>query len=230
MRVKTYTFLQKLSAELRRIRNNSSGAALSVIMVGIVGIFAGIIIMLLVFDISIYSYKKRMIGSAINYAVSAAVQEIDTERSRKGLSEAFTEDGQVSLTGIYIDEVKADKAFTSTMTKNVTMDMGEIQDKMVRVVATPESAGVYYNIKDKSGSQSGHTDSMVNLEGIINNKMSIVNNKGDQHFVYVNGNAASNSFEKRPYYMVFIRDFEIDGIITRRKATFICFKSAKIYR
>lgn len=227
---RTYIMLQKLSAELKRITDSTYGGAMSVIVVGLTGFFIVTLTFLFAADISIYSYKKRVIASTIDYAVCAAVQEIDTEKSKAGLARAFSGDGKVSMTGIYFDEAKADKAFSSTIAGNLNVDVNSIKDKMVRVMATPETAGIYYSIKYKGINDKGYVDNIELIENIINDRMSSLGTVVDSAKVYVNGNAASNSFEKRPYYMVFIRDYQIDGLISHRKATFICFKAAKIYR
>ena len=52
----------------------------------------------------------------------------------------------------------------------------------------------------------------------------------DGHTVYVNGNIRTNEFIKRPYYMVFIRNYPINGLFSKKTATFICFKGGKVDR
>lgn len=225
-----FTLLQKPSAELKKIINSSDGGALSVLMTGLTGLIVLVIVFLSIIDLSVYSYKKRLIASAIDYAVSAAVQEIDVERSKTGLSRAFFNDGQVNMTGIFLDEGKADKAFSSTIMKNVGIDIEGINGKMIRVIASPVGDGAYYSIKDKNSLVTGNSESMEKIEDILNARMESLGHGEDSHTVYVNGNSATNSFEKRPYYMVFIRDYQIDGLFSNRKATFICFKSARVYR
>jgi len=227
---KTCGLLQKLNAELKRIISDIDGGAMSVIIMGIAGFFVAILIFLSIADISIYSYKKRLIGVALDYAVSAAVQEIDTEKSRDGIARAFSNDGKVSMTGVYFNEAKADKAFESTITDNINIDLKSMNNKLIRVMVSPETDGIYYSMRDINKTEAGHSENIDQIESILNNRMNSLGNTVDNHKVFVNGNAASNSFEKRPYYMVFIRDYEIDGLISHRKATFICFKAAKIYR
>jgi len=227
---KIFISLPKLNAELKKIISSNSGGAFSVLVMGLAGIIVLVTVFLSIIDISMYSYKKRVIAAGIDYGVSAAIQEIDAEQSREGLSKAFTSDGKTSLKGVYLDEGKADRAFASTVTGNLGISMDEISSKMVRVIATPLTDSVYYNIKDKSGQVSGSTVNMENIQNILNTRMGDINVGADTHTVYVNGNPATNSFEERPYYMVFIRDYEIDGLFTNRKATFVCFKGAKVYR
>lgn len=222
--------LQRLNAELKRITKNNYGGAMSVIIMGLTGFFIVTLVFIFVADLSVYSYKKRVIGSAIDYAVCAAVQEIDTEKSKAGLARAFSSDGKVSMTGVYFNEAMADKAFKSTVTGNISIDIGSMEDKTVRIMVTPESDSVYYSIKYRNGTETGHAANMEQIESILNDRMGALGIGVDTEKVYINGNAASNPFEKRPYYMVFIRNYQIDGLISHRKATFICFKAAKIYR
>lgn len=225
-----FTLLQKLSAGLRRIINSDNGGSFSVLAIGLAGFIVLVTVFLSIIDVSMYSYKKRLIAAGIDYGVSAAIQEINMERSREGLSRAFTEEGKTSMKGIYLDEARADKAFTSTIAGNLDINTAEIINKMIRVTVTPLKDNVYYNIKDKNGQLSGYTTNMNDIQNLLNTRMGNISGIGDSHTVYVNGNTSTNSFEERPYYMVFIRDYEIDGLFTNRKATFICFKGAKIYR
>lgn len=227
---KIFISLQKLSAELKRIISSTNGSAFSVLITGLAGIMVLAVVLLSVIDISIYSYKKRIIAAGIDYGVSAAIQEINTEMSKEGLSKAFSEDGSTSLRGVYLDENKADKAFTSTLTGNLNINTDELSNKMIRVIATPLTGSVYYSIKDRNSQSSGNLPAMNDIQNLLNNRMNGLNSVGDAHTAYVNGNPSANPFEERPYYMVFIRDYEIDGLFYSRKATFICFKGAKIYR
>jgi len=225
-----FILLQKPSVELKKIINSSEGGAFSVLMIGLTGLLVLATVLFSIIDLSIYSYKKRVIASTIDYAVSAAIQEIDIEKSRAGLSKAFSKEGQVSMIGIFLNEEKADRAFTSTIMGNVGIDIESINEDLIRLAASPLEYGIYYSIKDKNGLETGNADSMDRIENILNDRMGGLGDKGDTHTVYVNGNIATNSLEQRPYYMVFIRDYEIDGLFSNRKATFVCFKAAKIYR
>lgn len=227
---KIFILLQKLSAESKRIIKDRSGGAFSVLIMGLAGIMLLTIVFLSIIDVSLYSYKKRIIAAGIDYGVSAAIQEINMERSREGLSKAFSEDGKTSLRGVYLDEAKADKAFASTVSENLDVSTAEIENKMVRIIATPLSGSIYYSIMDKNGQTTGNLPAMDDIQNLLNTRMGSLGSEVDKHTVYVNGNPSTNAFEERPYYMVFIRDYEIDGLFSNRKATFICFKGAKIFR
>jgi hypothetical protein len=48
--------------------------------------------------------------------------------------------------------------------------------------------------------------------------------------VKVNGNLQANQIKKRPYFIVLIKDLEIDGIFTKRTTTFVSFAGSKVER
>ncbi len=191
------------------------------------------IIVLNVADYSLYSYKKKCIASAIDFAVSAAVQENNTELSRQGYSEGVDETtGKISTDNIVIDTEKASAAFFSTLESNAGIRKDQVISKMMIIVINPTYTDINYIITNDSKNISGSVTDPSSMETVINtNSLAFWDAADpDSETVYINGNPKTTEFEKRPCYMVFVKNFEIDGLFKKRTATFIAFKGSHIER
>lgn len=204
--------------------------------------FLSLMVMLLILivvvnaaDYALYSFKRNMIGKAIDYSVCAAVQEIDRTKSAEGLSRGYDEaTGSILVDNIYIDEISADNAFFATFQSNTGIRRDTMKDKMLVIIMNPTSTGIEYIIKKDTAREQGAVTGPGEIEGIINAAISEYYNtsasENDRQEIYVNGNPVTNEFKKRPYYMVFIRNYEIDGLFRRRTATYVGFAGAKMER
>lgn len=184
-------------------------------------------------DYSLYSYKKKCIAGAIDFSVSAAVQENNIELSRYGYSIGMDESaGTLSTDNIFIDENSAENAFFSTLELNAGIKKSEVISNTMIIIVNPVTGSANYIIKNAAKRITGSVSEPAGLEAVINTNTAQFWDAGqpDKEIVYVNGNPKTNEFKKRPYYMVFIKNYEIDGLFKKRLATFIAFKGANIER
>ena len=214
-------------------KNNGGGMAIMLLSTTI------IILILLVFvniaDYALYSIKRNTISKGIDYAVCAAIQEIDNTESKSGLATGYDETtGKLSVDNIILNEVSADNAFYSTLQSNTGIDRDTVQNNVLTVIANPTDTVLEYIIKTGMDRTEGNVSSPVSLESVINNKINEYWNTSDpfndNQIIYVNGNLKTNQFKKVPYYIVFIKNYEIDGLFRKRTATFVGFSGAKIER
>lgn len=231
---KIYTLRQRASAGLRRkIKisiDSERGDAFSTLLIGL----SAFLVLLCVFatglDYSVYSLKRASIINGLDASVCAAVQEVDKERSREGLSTAFSSDGKTSLNKVYLNEEKAHNVFFATLRENLNVTPSLEKQKIMTIISNPIDNGANYIIQFGEDRREGIVHKQEDLESIINASMQSFINNVDKHTVYVNGNIHTNAFRVRPYYIVFIRDYEIKGIVSNKRATFICYKGAIVER
>lgn len=219
----------------RIILAGNAGGGLAITLLSLMVMLLILIVVVNVTDYALYSFKRNMIGKAVDYSVCAAVQEIDWARSEEGLSQGYdAATGSISYDGIYIDETAADNAFFSTLQSNTGIRRDYIESKALIVIMNPISTGIEYIIKKDGARAEGTISDPGEIEGIIN---AIYSESGDTsgfetdgQEIYVNGNPDTNEFKKRPYYMAFIKNYEIDGLFRRRTATYVGFAGAKMER
>ena len=198
-----------------------------------------IVLILLVFvsiaDYALYSIKRNTISKGIDYAVCAAIQEIDNTDNESGLATGYDETtGKLSVDNIILNEARADNAFYSTLQSNTGISRAAVESDVLLVLANPTDTALDYIIKKDVEREEGSVSSPDNLENVINTKINeywdASGPSSDRQIIYVNGNLRTNQFKKVPYYIVFIKDYEIDGLFSKRTATFVGFAGAKIER
>lgn len=212
---------------------SNKGSGLSTILLSLSGIVIVVLILFNISDYSLYSYRKASISKALDYSVAAAIQETDINSSRVGLANGFDDTtGNINTDNIFINESVADNAFYSTFQNNCGISMATIIPYVMTVIVNPTSIGLNYIIKAPIKRSTGSVLNPSDLEGIINSNINnFYGTSGpDNNLIYVNGNLKTCQFNKRPYYMVFIKNFEIDGLFKKRNTTFISFKGANIER
>lgn len=98
----------------------------------------------------------------------------------------------------------------------------------------PQLQALIILLKKENDRHEGFVVSPDRLEEAINNAIDILwntsNPQSDSHLIYVNGNLSTNEFKRTPYYLVFIKDYQIDGLFRKRTATFVGFAGAKLER
>jgi hypothetical protein len=213
--------------------SSNKGSGISAILLSLAGLTIVGLICFNISDYSLYSYKKASISKAIDYAVCAAIQETDINNSLAGLANGFDgTTGNVSIDNIFINEVVADNAFYNTLQNNCGIKRAIISPYVMTVIVNPTTTVLDYIIKSPTIKNTGSVVNPSDLEAVINTNINMFygNSGPDRNLIYVNGNPKTNDFKKRPYYMVFIKNYEIDGLFKKRTATFICFKSANMER
>jgi hypothetical protein len=211
--------------------NSQKGSGLSVIFIGLTVTLLVLMVFLSIADYALFSSKRNRICQGIDYAVCAAVQEVDGIESEEGLASGFDEaTGKMLTDGIVLNEERADNAFFSTLQMNTGIYRKAISENTMIVTVTPEIEGIGYVIRKGQQREEGRMDSPEQLEPAVNNAVrqlwNGVDPEQDDNIVYVNGNLKTNQFKKAPYYLVFIKDYEIDGLMKKRTATFIGFAGA----
>lgn len=236
---KTSTTVPKPSAgwsmSLKSFFGGQKGSGLTVVFLGLSGILLVALVFISIADYALYSAKRNMISRAIDYAVCAAIQEIDSIESADGLASGFDEiTGKLLVNGIVLNETHSDNAFFSTLQANTGIMRGAISGNTLIVTVSPNMAGLEYILRKGQQRLEGSVASPVQLETVINNAIEQfwmgTDPEQDSHIIYVNGNLNTNQFMKVPYYMVFIKDYQINGLFRKRTATFVGFAGAKIER
>jgi hypothetical protein len=193
-----------------------------------------LLVFLSIADYALYSAKRNAICHGIDYAVCAAIQEIDTAESEEGLATGYDEEtGKTLVDGIVINERKSDNAFFSTLQSNTGVSPEAVRDKTLVVITSPNATGLDYKIHMGEQEIDGTLQSQEQLENVINSAVRQFWNGSqvqDRQVIYVNGNPKTNGFKNVPYYMVFMKDLQINGLFKRRTATFVGFAGAKMER
>ena len=208
---------------------------MKVILTGISIVLVLVLTFVNISDYALYSNKRNLIARAVDYSVCAAIQEVDLSLSKVGLSEGFdSETGKVLINDIHLDEQSSENAFFETLLTNTGEKRNDIKENTLIVYIHPSTGGINYLIKKESERHEGFVTSPDRLEAAINNAIDALldtnNTQSDSHVIYVNGNPSTNEFKEAPYFLVFIKNHEIDGLFRRRSATFVGFAGAKISR
>lgn len=236
---KTSITVQNPNAVLNTSRklcfDSQKGSGLAVVFLGLSAILLILLVFSSIADYALYSIKRNIISRGIDYAVCAAIQEIDRTESEDGLASGFDETtGKMLVDGIILNEASSDNAFFTTLQINTGINRETISSNTMIVTVSPNTAGMDYIIRKGQQRLEGSVTSPDQLEPIINNGVGQfwggTDSEENSHIIYVNGNPETNQFKKVPYYMVFIKDYQIDGLFKKRTATFVGLASAKIER
>jgi len=202
---------------------------------GIAVILALVIVFASIADYALYSTRRNLIARGIDYAVCAAIQEIDVPASTEGLSEGFDpQTGKVLSDSIMLNESTADSAFFETLEANTGIKRSDIAMDTLIAHICPSDTGINYIIRKDSQRIEGFATSPDKLEAAINNAINVFWDtsipESDRHTIFVTGNPSTNEFKKVPYFLVFIKDHQINGLFRKRTATFVGFAGAKMER
>lgn len=208
---------------------------MKVILTGISVVLVLVMVFLNIADYALYSTKRNLIARGIDHSVCAAIQEVDLHLSKSGLSEGFDlESGKILVNDIRLNEQTAENAFWGTLAANAGVSRDNIYSNILITYVWPTTAGISYLVKKDNERHEGFVSSPDRLEQAINNAISTLwstdSQESDSHVIYVNGNPSTNEFKKAPYFLVFIKDYQIDGLFRKRTATFVGFAGAKLER
>ena len=119
---------------INNLAGNNSGGGFGILFLGLMIVTTSFVIFINIADYAMYSYKKCIISKGIDYAVSAAIQEIDLDTSREGLSYGFDPlTGKSSVDNIFLNENSADNAFFSTLQSNTGISRAGISGNLMIV-------------------------------------------------------------------------------------------------
>ncbi len=186
-------------------------------------------------DYGLYSMNCRVLGRGMDFAASAAVQEIDRARSREGISAGYDEEtGLFSVNDIYIDADSANRVFFTVLSQNTGFSEEELRKHMLTVIVTPSHTGMECRFYREGYSETVLVERPEMLEAAINQRVRTLYPQtgpdADKRIIFVNGNIKTNQFKERPYFFAFVRGLEINGLLRNRKVYFACFAGAKIDR
>jgi len=201
-------------------------------MIAVICIF--LLIFLCVADYALFSYKCALIKRALDFAVDAAAMEVTTSpMDVPGISTEMRDETQKtpSYTNVRIDSGKSQTAFWNTFESNTGILRGAAEENAMIVTTCCTNTGIEYSFKKGASAISGNVDKPEDMESAINSAIaSLFPNPVDKQVIKVNGNIKTTQFKERPMFMVFLKNWQINGLFTKREATFIAFKGAKLER
>ncbi len=227
------------SAQLNSIRyyKNCSGGGLGVVFIGMLAVILIFTVFLNIADYSIFAYNKDAISKSVDYAVCAAVQELDISQSSEGLSQGYSDEGVTSVKGIRIDTTKAMKVFLDTLKSNSSLLNNNFKSSIIGCTTYANDLGMNYEIctyNDMGISiiAKGKVDMPSQIEEIINNTAQNLRSEDETKngMVYVNGNPNTNSFENGSYFLVYIKGVRVMGLNSERNLDFTGFAGSRVYR
>ncbi|PYG89141.1 hypothetical protein LY28_00964 [Ruminiclostridium sufflavum DSM 19573] len=215
------------------VLDSKTGGGFGVIFIGLGATFLAFIILINIADYSLFTYKRNLVSKAMDYAVNAAVQEVDLNESSAGLAEGFYENtGNKRMDGIKINMAKARKIFLSTFYQNCNLTEYKIDSDLLLCTTYAFNKKLNYTIT--AGDEQiglGSIESPELLENKINQAISsywIASEENSR--VYINGNPKTNMIEKGTYLFAFIKDINIKGIYSKRSICLSSFAGAKADR
>lgn len=212
---------------------NQKGGGLGGLLTGLAVIFVVFIILINIADYSLFTYKRNSASKAMDYAVTAAVQQISKSRSTMtGLANGFNEEtGEKLQEGIEIDVDAALKAFRSIFEKNYK-EGTELDKNLLICTTTLHNNRLKYIIKKASETAiTGELQDPAELEDKINQVIKQYwGSEINTGQVYINGNPKTNVVEKGTYFFAYISDIEIKALYSKRKTSLSCFAGARIQR
>ncbi|QNU67138.1 hypothetical protein EHE19_000865 [Ruminiclostridium herbifermentans] len=206
---------------------------MGIVYIGLGAIVLAFIILINIADYSILTYKRNAISKAMDYAVNAAVQELNLNQSIMGLADGFSEDtGNRSLDGIKIDIDMAQKTFLTVFYENYNSSNFCIDEELLLCATHTIEQNLKYIIKAGNGQISeGNIENPAFLESRINQAINQYwANSEDASNVFINGNEKTNIIEKGVYLFAFIKDIKIKGLYSQRTTSLSSFAGAKVER
>lgn len=231
--------MKKISHRINRLYHDfkiikgEAGNGLGIVFIGLAAILVAFAILINIADYSILTYKRNTISKAMDYAVNAAVQELNINQSIMGLADGFAEDtGNRSLDGVKIDIDKAQKAFLSIFYINSNSSDFCIDEKLLLCATHTIEQNMKYIIKAGNGQiNEGNLENPDLLESRINQAINQYwTHSKDTSLVYINGNEKTNDIQKGVYLFAFIKDIRIKGLYSQRTTSLSSFAGARVER
>jgi hypothetical protein len=237
---------QKPFAELKKIGNRinscladfktykiKAGGGLGILFIFLGATLLAFIILINISDYSILTYKRNAISKAMDYAINAAVQELNINQSIMGLADGFAEaTGNRSVDGVKIDIDRAQNTFLTVFYENYNSSDFSIDAKLLLCATHTIEQNLKYVIKAGNVQiTEGSVETPELLENRINHAINNYRtNSEDASQVYINGNEKTNILENGVYLFAFIKDIKIQGLYSQRTTSLSSFAGAKIER
>jgi len=224
------------SNTIKRIANalkSESGGGFGTIFIGLAIILLAFVVLINIADYSLFTYKRNAISKAMDYAITAAVQQINKNQSRVGVANGFTEGtGETMLEGVEIDIDTAISTFLFVFYANYKPNNFSIENNLLVCSTSTLDGKLSYTIKANSEQKfDGNLDDSALIEEKIN--QAIVQywpNAEDNSQVYISGNPKTNMIENGTYLFAFIKDIKIMGLYSQRNISLSSFAGAKLER
>ncbi len=203
------------------------------LFIGLSVLAAVLLVFINIADYSIYTYKRNELSGAMDYAVTAAAQQISYINSIDGVSDGFSSDtGKRLLDNVKIDMGSAQTTFLEVFKKNCSVPGNELMNSLLLCATYTDSAGrINYDIKaGQNPVLSGTAEDTLLLEDKVNNALKAYWPDNNTAKIYVNGNPKTNLLEKGTYLLAVINDIEISGVLSKRKISLSSFAGAKVER
>lgn len=212
---------------------SESGGGMGIIFIGLSVILLAFVVFINIVDYSLFTYKRNAISKAMDYAITAAVQQINKNQSVVGVANGFTEDtGKRILDGVEIDVDMANRTFLNVFYANYNLDNLNINNSLLICATSRQSEKLKYTIK--SGTElifEGELDNSLLVEGRINQAITQYwPGSENNNQVYINGNPKTNMIENGTYLFAFINDIKITGLYSQRQINLSSFAGAKLER
>lgn len=201
--------------------------------IGLAILLLSLTILINIVDYSIYTYKRNNISKAMDYAVTAAVQQLSNDESRAGLASGFLEEtGQKSLENIKIDIDTATKILLSIMGENSKLDDLNINSNLLVCTTYTNNNTLNYIIKVNQGDVYQGT---VNIPSQLEDRINQVIDQywsasEDNSKVHINQNPDTNMLENGTYLFAFLNEIKISGIYSQRTVSLAALAGAKVER
>ena len=212
---------------------SESGGGIGIIFIGLSAILLAFVVFINIVDYSLFTYKRNAITKAMDYAVTAAVQQINKNQSVVGVANGFTEDtGKKLLEGVEIDVDMANRTFLNVFYANYKSYNLRINDNLLICATARRGEKLKYVIK--SGTElilEGELENSLLVEGRINQAITQYwPSTEDNAQVYINGNLKTNMIENGTYLFAFINNIKITGLYSERQLNLSSFAGAKLER
>ena len=238
---KPYAELKKVSRKIRKNTSskvamafqNESGGGIGIIFIGLSAILLAFVVFINIVDYSLFTYKRNAISKAMDYAVTAAVQQVNKNQSVVGVANGFTEDtGKKLLDGVEIEVDMANRTFLNVFYANYKLDNLSINDNLLICATSRGREKLKYAIKAGTGPIfEGELDDSLLVEGRINQAITQYwPSAEDNAQVYINGNLKTNMIENGTYLFAFINNIKIAGLYSERQINLSSFGGAKLER
>ncbi len=214
---------------------SSNKGGIDILFISMIFVILLFMISILSADYALYSYKTKIIAKSIDNAVLGAIQEIDYSDRSKGFNNEFINEGYTDYK-IKFNIESADDVFWNLFESNCGLKKENVEKYLIRAVIEPIREPMLQYVISFHGKEdaTGTFTDPNYIETITNYEISSLLNEGYEgkrnDVIYVNSNPKTNKFERRPYYLVFIRDIQINGLILKRYATFVGLAASKVTR
>ncbi|OPX45636.1 hypothetical protein CLHUN_05730 [Ruminiclostridium hungatei] len=211
---------------------DEKGGGLGTIFIGLSFLIIIIFSMLNVVDYSVYTNKRNQISKAMDYAVTAASQQIQPANENIGISNGFSEDsGHITTEQLEIDMDMANRVFVEIFLENVSVPGEDIQGKLLLCTTVAAGDKIRYTMKVKGGQYVyGQVETPADIQYAINAALLNYWTEENKDEVYINGNSKTNMIEKGTYLFAILKNIEISGIFASRAISLSGFAGAKVDR